>query len=143
MVLSLAVGLFGLLLVALEGWGGAKHRHLLQLHRIDHWLAVAGAFPPRGMNQHEWSQALVGPHNALYNVLHHPQLIATKKVRELADHLERTQAAQLSSMGALLGFVEYLEKVSPNAKDYGPFEHLRTSYPAVKPVLFEVPPGDR
>jgi len=139
-LVTLAVGLFGVLLGAIQWKYGAQQRHLVQLRRVEQWLSITRAFPPRGLDQREWSQALVGPHNALYNVLHHPKVIPTATVRALADHFDRTQAKGLGSLGELLGFIAYLEEICPNAKDYGPFGSLRMSYPAVKPVPFTPPP---
>lgn len=140
-ITTFAVALFGVALGLIERKFGDQQCHQVQLRRLEHWLKVTRAFPPRGMNQHEWSQALVGPHNALYNVLHHPRVIPTAKIRALADHFDRTQATDLGSMGELLGFIAYLEEVCPNAKDYGPFGFLRMSYPNVKPVPFTPPPA--
>ena len=133
-VAAIIVSVFGLLLLALEGWGGALERHRKQLRRVDHWIVVSRAFPPSGMNQHDWSQCLVGPHNALFNALDSQTIVPTYKIRELADHFDRTEAAQLNSLGGVLGFIDYLGEICPSARDYGPFEMLRASYPRVKPL---------
>lgn len=138
---TLAVGLFGALLGLIEWRSGDQQRHHAQLRRLEHHLGVARAFPPRGLEQREWSQALTAVHNALYNVLDHPRHVPTAAIRALADHFDRTQAVELGSLGELFGFIAYLEEICPHAKDYGPFDYLRRSYPAVKPVRVPPPPA--
>lgn len=137
---TLAAGLFGVLIGLIERKFGDQQRHVAQLQRLEHRLGVTRAFPPRGMDQREWSTALTSVHNALYNVLDRPRHMPTAAIRALADQFDRTQAVELGSMGELLGFIAYLEAAFPHAKDYGPFVNLRQSYPAVKPVRFVPPP---
>ncbi len=131
---AVLVSIVGALLVLFEVKMGPRQRHFAQLERVGEWIRVARAFPPPGMNQPEWSQCLVAPYNSLYNVLDNEKRVPTERVRELADHLDRTEAAQLSTMGGLMGFIDYVGEVRPTARDYGPFEFLRINYPRVKPV---------
>jgi len=102
-------------------------QHRREVERLDTRFTAARNHPPKGVNPELWNLVcMAGLHDSVVNCLVARKYVETDKVRQLADYLDATQGRDLESLGGAFGLMDYIETMTPYAKDYSGFADVRS-----------------